>query len=194
MNFRDYVYYSRYFRVVRVVVDVVIKFGVKVIVMQSGKIGRLDFEIEVFQSFVDMLKFFDIKIVFENIFSVKDMFYVVENVNRDNVGFVFDVVYVFLSVQGNEEKFFDDVKFGMDKMIIFMVYDNFGKFFLQVELEDVLVYGVGDFYFFFGEGKIFFGKVLKFFGDVLIFLKVKDFEKFLKILMKQGFIDLFFSF
>lgn len=33
MNFRDYVYYSRYFRVVRVVVDVVIKFGVKVIVM-----------------------------------------------------------------------------------------------------------------------------------------------------------------
>ncbi|WP_054840455.1 TIM barrel protein [Thermococcus sp. JCM 11816] len=194
MNLRDHVYHSRHFRVARAVADVAIKLGAKVIVMQSGKTGRLDLEIEALQSLADMLKPFDIKIALENTFSVKDTLYVVENVNRDNVGFALDVAHAFLSAQGNEEKLLDDVKLGTDKTIILMVHDNFGKLFPQVEPEDALAYGVGDLHLLPGEGKIPFGKVLKLFGDVPILLKVKDPpEKFQKIPTKQGLIDLLLS-
>jgi len=193
MNLRDHIYHSRHFRVAKAVADVAIKLGAKVIVMQSGKTGRLDLEIEAIQSLADMLKPFDIKIALENTYSVKDTLYVVDNVQRDNVGFALDVAHAFLSAQGDENKLLDDVKLGTEKTIILMIHDNFGKLFPQVEHEDALAYGVGDLHLLPGEGKIPFSKVLKLFGDVPILLKVKDPEKFTKVPTKKGLIELLTS-
>ena len=193
VNLRDHIYYTRHFRVAKAVADVAIKLGAKVIVMQSGKTGRLDLEIEAIQQLADMVGQFGIKIALENTFSVKDTLYVVENVNRENVGFALDVAHAFLSAQGNEEKLLEDVKLGTDKTVILMIHDNFGKLFPQVEPEDALAYGVGDLHLLPGEGKIPFGKVLKLFGDVPLLLKVKDPEKFSKIPNKQGLIELLTS-
>ncbi len=193
MNLRDHIYHSRHFRVAKAVADVAIKLGAKVIVMQSGKTGRLDLEIEAIQSLADMLKPFDIKIALENTYSVKDTLYVVDNVQRDNVGFALDVAHAFLSAQGNENKLLEDVKLGTEKTIILMIHDNFGKLFPQVEPEDALAYGVGDLHLLPGEGKIPFSKVLKLFGDVPILLKVKDPEKFAKVPTKKGLIELLTS-
>jgi len=190
VNLRDHIYYTRHFRVAKAVADVAIKLGAKVIIMQSGKTGRLDLEIEAIQQLADMVGQFGIKIALENTFSVKDTLYVVDNVDRDNVGFALDVAHAFLSAQGNEEKLLEDVKLGTDKTVILMIHDNFGKLFPQVEPEDALAYGVGDLHLLPGEGSIPFGKVLKLFGDVPLLLKVKDPEKFSKIPNKQGLIEL----
>ncbi|NJF24702.1 sugar phosphate isomerase/epimerase [Thermococcus sp. Bubb.Bath] len=190
MNLRDHIYHSRHFRVAKAIADVAIKLGAKVIVMQSGKTGRLDLEIEAIQSLADMLKPFDIKIALENTYSVKDTLYVVDNVQRDNVGFALDVAHAFLSAQGDENKLLDDVKLGTEKTIILMIHDNFGKLFPQVEPEDALAYGVGDLHLLPGEGRIPFSKVLKLFGDVPILLKVKNPEKFAKVPTKKGLIEL----
>ncbi|WP_297520590.1 sugar phosphate isomerase/epimerase [Thermococcus sp.] len=193
VNLRDNIYYTRHFRVAKAVADVAIKLGAKVIVMQSGRTGRLDLEIEALQELADMVGSFGIKLALENTFSVKDTLYVVENVERENVGFALDVAHAFLSAQGNEEKLLEDVKLGTDKTVILMIHDNFGKLFPQVEPEDALAYGVGDLHLLPGEGKIPFGKVLKLFGDVPILLKVKDPEKFAKIPTKNGLIELLTS-
>ncbi len=193
VNLRDHIYYTRHFRVARAIADVAIKLGAKVIVMQSGRTGRLDLEIEAIQQLADMVKPFSIKIALENTFSVKDTLYVVDNVDRDNVGFALDVAHAFLSAQGDENKLLDDVKLGTEKTIILMIHDNFGKLFPQVEPEDALAYGVGDLHLMPGEGKIPFGKLLKLFGDVPILLKIKDPEKFRKIPTKQGLIELLTS-
>ncbi len=193
VNLRDHIYYTRHFRVARAVADVAIKLGAKVIVMQSGKTGRLDLEIEAIQQLADMVAPFGINIALENTFSVKDTLYVVENVQRDNVGFALDVAHAFLSAQGDSNKLLDDVKLGTDKTVILMIHDNFGKLFPQVEPEDALAYGVGDLHLLPGEGKIPFGKVLKLFGDVPLLLKVKDPEKFAKVPAKQGLIELLTS-
>jgi len=193
VNLRDHIYYTRHFRVARAVADVAIKLGAKVIVMQSGRTGRLDLEIEAIQQLADMVGPFGIKIALENTFSVKDTLYVVDNVDRENVGFALDVAHAFLSAQGNEEKLLEDVKLGTDKTVILMIHDNFGKLFPQVEPEDALAYGVGDLHLLPGEGSIPFGKVLKLFGDVPLLLKVKDPDKFAKIPSKQGLIELLTS-
>ncbi len=193
VNLRDHIYYTRHFRVAKAVADVAIKLGAKVIVMQSGRTGRLDLEIEAIQQLADMVGPFGIKIALENTFSVKDTLYVVDNVERDNVGFALDVAHAFLSAQGNEEKLLEDVKLGTDKTVILMIHDNFGKLFPQVEPEDALAYGVGDLHLLPGEGSIPFGKVLKLFGDVPLLLKVKDPDKFSKIPSKQGLIELLTS-
>ncbi|WP_461866161.1 sugar phosphate isomerase/epimerase family protein [Thermococcus sp.] len=193
VNLRDHIYYTRHFKVARAVADVAIKLGAKVIVMQSGRTGRLDLEIEAIQQLADMVKPFNIKIALENTFSVKDTLYVVDSVDRDNVGFALDVAHAFLSAQGDENKLLDDVKLGTEKTIILMIHDNFGKLFPQVEPEDALAYGVGDLHLMPGEGKIPFGKLLKLFGDVPILLKIKDPEKFRKIPTKQGLIELLTS-
>lgn len=193
VNLRDHVYYTRHFRVARAVADVTIKLGAKVIVMQSGKSGRLDLEIEAIQQLADLVAPFGINIALENTFSVKDTLYVVENVDRENVGFALDVAHAFLSAQGNEEKLLEDVKLGTDKTIILMIHDNFGKLFPQVEPEDALAYGVGDLHLLPGEGKIPFDKVLRLFGDVPLLLKVKDPEKFSKVPNKQGLIEILTS-
>jgi len=126
VNLRDNIYYTRHFRVAKAVADVAIKLGAKVIVMQSGRTGRLDLEIEAIQLLADMVGPFGIKIALENTFSVKDTLYVVDNVERDNVGFALDVAHAFLSAQGNEEKLLEDVKLGTDKTVILMIHDNFG--------------------------------------------------------------------
>jgi len=189
MNLRDHIYHTRHFRVAKATADVAIKLGAKVIVMQSGKTGRLDLEIEAIQQLADMLRPFDIKIALENTYSVKDTLYVVDNVDRDNVGFALDVAHAFLSAQGDDNKLLEDVKLGTEKTIILMVHDNFGKLFPQVEPEDALAYGVGDLHLLPGEGEIPFGKVLKLFGDVPILLKVKNPDKFSKIPNKKGLIE-----
>lgn len=193
VNLRDHIYYTRHFRVARAIADVAIKLGAKVIVMQSGKTGRLDLEIEAIQQLADMVRPFNIKIALENTFSVKDTLYVVDNVERENVGFALDVAHAFLSAQGDEHKLLDDVKLGTEKTIILMIHDNFGKLFPQVEPEDALAYGVGDLHLMPGEGRIPFGKLLKLFGDVPILLKIKDPEKFRKIPTKHGLIELLTS-
>jgi sugar phosphate isomerase/epimerase len=173
--------------------DVAIKLGAKVIVMQSGRTGRLDLEIEAIQQLADMVAPFNIKIALENTFSVKDTLYVVDNVDRENVGFALDVAHAFLSAQGDADKLLEDVKLGTDKTVILMIHDNFGKLFPQVEPEDALAYGVGDLHLLPGEGSIPFGKVLKLFGDVPLLLKVKDPEKFAKVPTKMGLIELLTS-
>ena len=193
VNLRDHIYYTRHFRVARAIADVAIKLGAKVIVMQSGRTGRLDLEIEALQQLADMVAPFGIKIALENTFSVKDTLYVVENVNRENVGFALDVAHAFLSAQGDADKLLEDVKLGTDKTIILMIHDNFGKLFPQVEPEDALAYGVGDLHLLPGEGSIPFGKVLRLFGDVPLLLKVKDPEKFSKVPTKMGLIELLTS-
>ncbi len=144
--------------------------------MQSGRTGgRLDLEIEAIQQLADMVAPFGIKIALENTFSVKDTLYVVDNVDRENVGFALDVAHAFLSAQGDGgDKLLEDVKLGTDKTIILMIHDNFGKLFPQVEPEDALAYGVGDLHLLPGEGAIPFGKVLRLFGDVPLLLKIKD--------------------
>jgi len=193
VNLRDHIYYTRHYRVAKAVADVAVKLGAKVIVMQSGKTGRLDLEIEALQQLADMVAPFGVKIALENTFSVKDTLYVVDSVNRENVGFALDVAHAFLSAQGEENKLLEDVKLGTDKTVILMIHDNFGKLFPQVEPEDALAYGVGDLHLMPGEGAIPFGKVLKLFGDVPIMLKVKDPEKFSKIPTKQGLIEILTS-
>lgn len=190
VNLRDHIYYSRHFRVARAVADVAIKLGAKVIVMQSGKTGRLDLEIEAIQQLADMVKPFGVSIALENTFSVKDTLYVVENVQRDNVGFALDVAHAFLSAQGDENKLLEDVKLGTDKTIILMVHDNFGKLFPQVEREDALAYGVGDLHLMPGSGRIPFGKILRLFSSVPILLKIKDPELFAHIPSKSGLIEI----
>ncbi|WP_010478038.1 sugar phosphate isomerase/epimerase family protein [Thermococcus zilligii] len=189
MNLRDHIYHTRHFRVAKALADVAMKLEAKVIVMQSGKTGRLDLEIEAIQQLADMVEPFGIRIALENTYSVKDTLYVVDNVNRDNVGFALDVAHAFLSAQGDENKLLEDVKLGTDKTIILMVHDNFGKLFPQVEPEDALAYGVGDLHLLPGEGKIPFGKVLELFGDVPILLKVKDPEKFARVPTKKSLIE-----
>ncbi|ADT83462.1 sugar phosphate isomerase/epimerase family protein [Thermococcus barophilus] len=193
VNLRDHIYYSRHFKVAKAVVDVAIKLGAKIIVMQSGKTGRLDLEIEAIQQLADMAGKFGIKIALENTFSVKDTLYVVDNVDRENVGFALDVAHAFLSAQGDENKLLEDVKLGTEKTIILMIHDNFGKLTPQVEPEDALAYGVGDLHLLPGEGKIPFGKVLKLFGDVPLLLKVKDPDKFAKLPDKQTLIEILTS-
>lgn len=193
VNLRDHIYYTRHFRVAKAVADVAIKLGAKVIVMQSGRTGRLDLEIEAIQQLADMVHPFGIKIALENTFSVKDTLYVVDNVDRENVGFALDVAHAFLSAQGDADKLLKDVKLGTDKTIILMIHDNFGKLFPQVEPEDALAYGVGDLHLIPGEGSIPFGKVLRLFGDVPLLLKVKNPEKFAKVPSKQGLIELLTS-
>ncbi|WP_456368023.1 sugar phosphate isomerase/epimerase family protein [Thermococcus sp.] len=193
VNLRDNIYYSRHFRVAKAVADVAIKLGAKIIIMQSGRTGRLDLEIEAIQQLADMVAPFGIKIALENTFSVKDTLYVVDSVNRENVGFALDVAHAFLSAQGNEDKLLEDVKLGTDKTVILMIHDNFGKLFPQVEPEDALAYGVGDLHLLPGEGSIPFGKVLRLFGDVPLLLKVKDPDKFARIPSKHGLIELLTS-
>ncbi|ASJ10904.1 AP endonuclease [Thermococcus sp. P6] len=193
MNLRDHIYHTRHFRVARAMVDVAIKLGSKVIVMQSGRTGRLDLEIEAIQQLAEMAAPFDIKLALENTYSVKDTLYVVENVERENVGFALDVAHAFLSAQGNADKLLEDLKLGTDKTIILMIHDNFGKLFPQVEPEDALAYGVGDLHLLPGEGSIPFGKVLRLFGDVPLLLKIKDPEKFSKVPTKDGLIELLTS-
>lgn len=127
VNLRDHIYYSRHFKVAKAVADVAIKLGAKIIVMQSGKTGRLDLEIEAIQQLADMVGKFGIKIALENTFSVKDTLYVIDNVDRDNVGFALDVAHAFLSAQGDENKLLEDVKLGTEKTVILMIHDNFGK-------------------------------------------------------------------
>ncbi|HIP89807.1 MAG TPA: sugar phosphate isomerase/epimerase, partial [Thermococcus paralvinellae] len=174
----------------KAIVDVAIKLGAKIIVMQSGKTGRLDLEIEAIQQLADMAGKFGIKIALENTFSVKDTLYVVDNVDRENVGFALDVAHAFLSAQGDEGKLLEDVRLGTEKTIILMIHDNFGKLTPQVEPEDALAYGVGDLHLLPGEGKIPFGKVLKLFGEVPLLLKVKDPDKFAKLPDKQTLIEI----
>jgi len=193
VNLRDHIYYTRHFRVARAIADVAIKLGAKVIVMQSGRTGRLDLEIEAIQQLADMVAPFGVKIALENTFSVKDTLYVVDNVDSENVGFALDVAHAFLSAQGDTDKLLEDVKLGTEKTVILMVHDNFGKLFPQVEPEDALAYGVGDLHLMPGEGKIPFGKVLRLFGDVPLLLKVKNPEKFAKAPNKQGLIELLTS-
>ncbi|AEH24001.1 sugar phosphate isomerase/epimerase family protein [Pyrococcus yayanosii] len=189
VNLRDSVYYSRHFKVAKATLDVAIKLGAKIIVMQSGKTGRLDLEIEAIQSLADIASKFDIRIALENTFSVKDTLYVIDNVNRENVGFALDVAHAFLSAQGDENKLLEDVKLGVEKTILLMVHDNFGKMFPQVEPEDALAYGVGDLHLLPGEGKIPFGKVLRLFDDVPILLKVKDRKTFESLPMKAELVE-----
>ncbi|WP_297438907.1 sugar phosphate isomerase/epimerase [Thermococcus sp.] len=193
VNLRDHIYYTRHFRVARAVADVAIKLGAKVIVMQSGKTGRLDLEIEAIQQLADMVKPFGVNIALENTYSVKDTLYVVDSVASQNVGFALDVAHAFLSAQGDADKLLEDVKLGTDKTVILMIHDNFGKLFPQVEPEDALAYGVGDLHLMPGEGSIPFGKVLKLFGDVPLLLKVKHSSKFAKIPNKHGLIELLTS-
>lgn len=100
LNLRDNVYYSRHFKVAKAVLDVAIKLGAKTIVMQSGKTGRLDLEIDSIKALADIAENFGINIALENTFSVKDTLYVIDNVNKDNVGFALDVAHAFLSAQG----------------------------------------------------------------------------------------------
>ena len=190
VNLRDYIYYSRHFKVAKAIVDVAIKLGAKIIVMQSGKTGRLDLEIEAIQQLADMASKFGIRIALENTFSVKDTLYVVDNVDRENVGFALDVAHAFLSAHGDEGKLLEDVRLGTEKTIILMIHDNFGKLTPQVEPEDALAYGVGDLHLLPGEGKIPFGKVLKLFGEVPLLLKVKDPDKFAKLPDKQTLIEI----
>ncbi|ALV62134.1 Sugar phosphate isomerase/epimerase [Thermococcus sp. 2319x1] len=190
VNLRDSVYYGRHFKVAKAIIDVAIKLGSKIVVMQSGRTGRLDLEIEALQQLAEMAKNFGIKIALENTYSVKDTLYVVESVNRENVGFALDLGHAFLSAQGDENRFLEDVKLGTEKTVILMIHDNFGKLFPQVESEDALAYGVGDLHLMPGEGKIPFGKVLKLFGDVPLLLKVKDPDTFAKLPSKRGLIEL----
>ncbi|AEC50978.1 hypothetical protein PNA2_0060 [Pyrococcus sp. NA2] len=189
LNLRDSIYYTRHYRVARAVLDVAIKLGARIIVMQSGKTGRLDLEIDAIRNLADTAAKFDIKIALENTFSVKDTLYVIDNVNRDNVGFALDVAHAFLSAQGNENRLLEDVKLGVEKTILLLVHDNFGKMFPQVEPEDALAYGVGDLHLLPGEGKIPFGKVLKLFDDVPILLKVKDPKVFANLPPKEDLIE-----
>ncbi|AIF70196.1 AP endonuclease [Palaeococcus pacificus DY20341] len=189
VNLRDHIYYSRHFKVAKAIVDVAIKLGAKIIVMQSGKTGRLDLEIEALQELANIAGKFGIKLALENTFSVKDTLYVVENVNKDNVGFALDVGHAFLSAQGDDDKFLEDVKIGVDKTILLLIHDNFGKLSPQVEPVDALAYGVGDLHLLPGDGKVPFGKLLKLFGDVPMLLKVKDPEKFAKLPNKQLLIE-----
>lgn len=193
VNLRDSVYYTRHFKVAKAIMDVAIKLGSKIVVMQSGRTGRLDLEIEALQELAEMAKNFGIKIALENTYSVKDTLYVVESVNKENVGFALDLGHAFLSAQGDESRFLEDVKLGTDKTIILMIHDNFGKLFPQVEPEDALAYGVGDLHLMPGEGKIPFGKVLKLFGDVPLLLKVKDTDTFAKLPSKRGLIEILTS-
>ncbi|MCD6189347.1 MAG: sugar phosphate isomerase/epimerase [Thermococcus sp.] len=193
VNLRDSVYYSRHFKVAKGVIDVAIKLGSKIVVMQSGRTGRLDLEIEALQQLAEMAENFGIKIALENTYSVKDTLYVVESVNRENVGFALDLGHAFLSAQGDENRFLEDVKLGTEKTIILMIHDNFGKLFPQVEPEDALAYGVGDLHLMPGEGKIPFGKALKLFGDVPLLLKIKDPDTFAKLPSKKGLIELLTS-
>ena len=189
LNLRDSIYYSRHFKVAKAILDVAIKLGAKIIVMQSGKTGRLDLEIDAIRSLADTANKFDIKIALENTFSVKDTLYVIDNVNRDNVGFALDVAHAFLSAQGDENKLLEDVKLGIEKTILLLVHDNFGKMFPQVEPEDALAYGVGDLHLLPGEGKIPCGKILKLFDDVPILLKVKDPKVFANLPPKSELIE-----
>lgn len=193
VNLRDSVYYTRHFKVAKAIMDVAIKLGSKIVVMQSGRTGRLDLEIEALQQLAEMAENFGIKIALENTYSVKDTLYVVESVNRKNVGFALDLGHAFLSAQGDESRFLEDVKLGTDKTIILMIHDNFGKLFPQVEPEDALAYGVGDLHLMPGEGKIPFGKTLKLFGDVPLLLKVKDPDTFAKLPSKRGLIEILTS-
>ncbi|MCD6559007.1 MAG: sugar phosphate isomerase/epimerase [Palaeococcus sp.] len=191
VNLRDHIYYSRHFKVAKSIVDLAINLGAKVIVMQSGRAGRLDLEIEAITELASLAENFGIKIALENTFSVKDTLYVVENVNKDNVGFALDVGHAFLSAQGDEEKFLEDVKLGVDKAILLLVHDNFGKLTPQVEPLDALAYGVGDLHLLPGEGKIPFGKLMKMFTDGLpILVKIKDPEKFRKLPNKRDMLNL----
>ncbi|MDK2868893.1 MAG: hypothetical protein PWP39_128 [Pyrococcus sp.] len=178
LNLRDNVYYSRHFKVAKAVLDVAIKLGAKTIVMQSGKTGRLDLEIDSIKALADIAENFGINIALENTFSVKDTLYVIDNVNKDNVGFALDVAHAFLSAQGDENRLLEDVRLGVEKTIILLVHDNFGKMFPQVEPEDALAYGVGDLHLLPGEGKIPFGKIIRLFKDIPILLKVKDVKTF----------------
>ncbi|HIH73616.1 MAG TPA: sugar phosphate isomerase/epimerase [Thermococcaceae archaeon] len=193
VNLRDSVYYTRHFKVAKAVIDVAIKLGSKIVVMQSGRTGRPDLEIEALQQLAEIAEKFGIKIALENTYSVKDTLYVVESVNRENVGFALDLGHAFLSAQGDENRFLEDVKLGTDKTIILMIHDNFGKLFPQVEPEDALAYGVGDLHLMPGEGKIPFGKVLKLFGEVPLLLKIKDPDTFAKLPSKRGLIELLTS-
>ncbi|AFK22942.1 sugar phosphate isomerase/epimerase [Pyrococcus sp. ST04] len=190
LNLRDSVYYTRHFKVAKAALDVAIKLGAKIIVMQSGKTGRLDLEIDAIRSLADTASKFGIKIALENTFSVKDTLYVIDNVDRDNVGFALDVAHAFLSAQGNENKLLEDVKLGVDKTILLLVHDNFGKMFPQVEPEDALAYGVGDLHLLPGEGKIPFGKILKMFDDTIpILVKVKDPKVFNNLPTKEDLLQ-----
>ena len=193
VNLRDNTYYTRHFNVAKAVINVAIKLGAKVVVMQSGRTGRLDLEIEALQQLAEMAENFGIKIALENTYSVKDTLYVVESVNKENLGFALDLGHAFLSAQGNEDKFLEDVKLGTEKTIILMIHDNFGKFFPKVDPIDALAYGVGDLHLMPGEGKIPFGKTLRLFGDVPLLLKIKNPETFANLPTKRGLIELLTS-
>lgn len=190
LNLRDHVYYGRHFKVAKACVDVAIKLGSKLVVMQSGTTGRLDLEIKAIQELADIAGKFGVKIALENTLSVKDTLYVVDNVGRDNVGFALDLAHAFLSAGGDESKFLDDVKLGAEKTFILMVHDNFGKLSPQVEPEDALAYGVGDLHLLPGEGKIPFSKALKLFEIVPLLIKIKDADKFSKLPNKQKLIEM----
>lgn len=182
VNLRDHVYYSRHFKVAKSILDVAIKLGSKIIVMQSGKTGRLDLEIDAIRELAGIAEKFNIKIALENTFSVRDTLYVVENVGMDNVGFALDVGHAFLSAQGEVEKFLDDVKIGVDNAVLLLVHDNFGKLTPPVEPEDALAYGVGDLHLLPGQGKIPFDKLMRMFdAKVPILLKIKNPDLFARL-------------